>query len=69
MGAEYILRRLPIGTHKSDNYLDPNKLKNIAKNKGLKNKDLIGVKFNLFTGKWRRSSDTSVNYISTFMKS
>ena len=41
----------------------------IAKNKGLKNKDLIGVKFNPFTGKWIRSSDTSVNYISTFMKS
>ena len=69
VGAEYILRWLPIGTHNWDNFVEPNKLKIIAKNKGLKNKDLIGVKFNPFTGKWKRSSDTSVNYISTFMKS
>ena len=33
------------------------------------NKDLIGVKFNPFTGKWKRSPDISVNYISTFLKS
>ena len=69
VGAEYILRWLPIGTHNWDNFIEPNKLKSIAKNNGFENKDLIGVKFNLFTGKWKCSSDTSVNYISTFLKS
>ena len=69
VGAEYILRWLPIGTHNWDNFIQPSKLKSVAKNNGFKNKDLIGIKFNPFTGKWRRSSDTSVNYISTFLKS
>ena len=69
VGAEYILRWLPIGTHNWDNFIKPNKLKSIAKNNGFENKDLIGVKFNPFTGKWKRSPDVSVNYISTFLKS
>ena len=69
VGAEYILRWLPIGTHNWDNFIKPNKLKSIAKNNGFENKDLIGVKFNPFTGKWKRSPDISVNYISTFLKS
>ena len=69
VGAEYILRWLPIGTHNWDNFIKPNKLKSIARNNGFENKDLIGVKFNPFTGKWKRSPDISVNYISTFLKS
>ena len=68
IGAEYILRWLPIGTHDWDNFLEPEKLKAIAKNNGFKNRDLIGVKFNPFTGQWNQSLDVSVNYISTFLK-
>ncbi len=68
IGAEYILRWLPIGTHDWDNFLEPEKLKVIAKNNGFKNRDLVGVKFNPFTGQWNQSLDVSVNYISTFLK-
>ena len=69
VGAEYILRWLPIGTHNWDNFIKPNSLQSIAKNNGFENKDLIGIKFNPLTGKWKRSPDVSVNYISTFLKS
>ena len=68
IGAEYILRWLPIGTHEWENFLEPAKLENIAQNMGLKNKDLIGVRFNPLTGKWKLSKDVSVNYISTYLK-
>jgi len=68
IGAEYILRWLPIGTHDWDSFVEPEKLKAIAKNNGFKNRDLIGVKFNPFTGQWNQSLDVSVNYISTFLK-
>ncbi len=68
IGAEYVLRWLPIGTHDWDNFVEPSKLESIAQNKGLKNKDLVGVRFNPLTGKWRISKDVSVNYISTYLK-
>ena len=68
IGAEYILRWLPIGTHDWNNFVEPSKLEIIAKNNGFKNKDLIGVRLNLISGKWQRSNDTSVNYIYTFLK-
>ena len=69
IGAEYILRWLPIGTHDWNNFLDPNNLNYIAENNGFKNKDLVGIRFNPITRKWKRSSNVSVNYISTFLKS
>ena len=68
VGAEYILRWLPIGTHDWNNFVEPSKLQIIAKNNGFINKDLIGVRLNIFSNEWKRSNDTSVNYISTFIK-
>ena len=49
------------------NLLTPQDLEKIAK-KNFKMMRLIGMKFNPFLKKWNRSSDTSVNYISTFLK-
>ena len=68
IGAEYILRWLPIGTHDWNNFIKPEELESIAKKNGFKNKDLIGIKFNPITKMWVKNSDTSVNYISTFIK-
>ena len=68
VGAEYILRWLPMGTHDCNNFVKPEELKVIAKKNGFIPKDLIGIKFNPITQTWKKSSDTSVNYISTLIK-
>ncbi len=68
VGAEYILRWLPIGTHDWDKFLTPQDLEVIASNNRFKINETIGMKFNLILKKWSRSKDASVNYISTFVK-
>ena len=67
-GAEYILRWLPIGTHDWDKFLTPQNLKIIAIKNDFRFDEIVGMKFNLFSKKWSKSNDTSVNYISTFLK-
>ena len=68
LGAEYILRWLPIGTHDWDKFLTPQDLEIIASKKNFLSDEIVGMKFNLFSKKWFRSDDASVNYISTFLK-
>ena len=68
VGAEYIFRWLPIGTHDWDKFLTPANLENIVCNNDFLADETVGVKFNLFSNKWTLSNDTSVNYISTFLK-
>ena len=68
VGAEYILRWLPIGTHDWDKFLTPQDLENITNKNNFLTDEIVGMKFNLFSNKWNTSNDTSVNYISTFLK-
>ena len=68
VGAEYVMRWLPIGTHDWDRFITPNELEIIAKNKNFSLDETIGVKYNLILKNWYQSSDYSVNYISTFLK-
>jgi len=68
LGAEYILRWLPIGTHDWDKFLTPQDLEIIANKNDFRTDGMVGMKFNFFSKKWYKSKDTSVNYISTFMK-
>ena len=68
LGAEYILRWLPIGTHDWNKFLTPEELKNIAEKNNFIFDELIGMKFNFLLNKWKKSKDSSVNYISTFLK-
>ncbi len=68
LGAEYFLRWLPIGTHDWDKFLTPKKLEAISTKYNFQVKETIGVKFNPLSQKWYKSSDSSVNYISTFLK-
>ena len=68
LGAEYILRWLPIGTHDWDKFLKPQDLENIAGKNSLIADETVGMKYNIFSNKWYKSTDTSVNYISTFLK-
>jgi len=68
IGAEYILRWLPIGTHEWDKFIDPNDLIKISKKYNLQLQNLDGMKFNIITDKWSISSDKSINYIGKFNK-
>ena len=68
LGAEYILRWLPIGTHDWDKFLTPQDLEIIANKNNFTISEVVGMNFNILTKKWSRSNDSSVNYISTFLK-
>ena len=68
VGAEYILRWLPIGTHEWDKFIEPKQLVNILKKYNLKLDALDGMKFNIIKDEWTLSSDKSVNYIGRFIK-
>jgi len=69
IGAEYILRWLPIGTHDWEKFVRPDDLINISKKNNLILKKLDGMKFNILDNSWGVSADTSVNYITKFLKS
>jgi len=68
IGAEYILRWLPIGTHEWEKFIKPNDLKNILSKFDMTMIKTDGVKFNPILDKWSLSKDTSINYISKFIK-
>ena len=68
LGAEYILRWLPIGTHDWEKFLTPQDLEVIANKSDFTIQELVGMKFNLFSKKWQKSTDSSVNYVSVFSK-
>ena len=69
IGAEYVLRWLPIGTHDWNKFVKPEKLENICKRNSLILKKIDGVKFNPLSNKWKISNDTSINYITKYKKS
>ena len=68
VGAEYVLRWLPIGTHSWEKFIRPEYLIDISKKYNLKLDSLDGMTFNLIKNEWHLSSDKSVNYIGKFIK-
>ena len=68
LGAEYILKWLPIGTHDWNKFLTPQELEIIASKNNFADDEVTGMKFNLLSKKWYKCSDSSVNYISTFLR-
>jgi 2-polyprenyl-6-hydroxyphenyl methylase / 3-demethylubiquinone-9 3-methyltransferase len=68
IGAEYILKWLPIGTHDWEKFIQPNNLIKISKKNGLALKKLDGMKFNILDNSWKISDDTSINYIVKLKK-
>ena len=68
IGAEYILKWLPVGTHDWDKFVKPEDLIKICKINNLRFKKIDGVEFNLLVNQWKLSSDASVNYIAKFKK-
>tara|TARA_B100001029_G_C14921683_1_gene372352 strand:- start:72 stop:800 length:729 start_codon:yes stop_codon:yes gene_type:complete len=68
IGAEYVLRWLPIGTHDWEKFVEPSKLIDIGIKHNLKIDLLDGMKYNPISDEWKISKDKSVNYISKFIK-
>ena len=68
IGAEYILRWLPIGTHDWNKFIKPEELEKLLSQENFSTCDVKGLKFNPFSNKWKKSSDLSVNYIISSLK-
>ena len=68
VGAEYILRWLPIGTHEWEKFVKPEDLKRILIKYDLSLDKLEGMNFNIIKDDWSISKDLSVNYIAKFIK-
>ena len=68
IGAEYILRWLPIGTHDWNKFLKPEELEKILYQEKFSTVNIRGLKFNPISRKWKQSNDLSVNYIITSLK-
>jgi 2-polyprenyl-6-hydroxyphenyl methylase/3-demethylubiquinone-9 3-methyltransferase len=68
VGAEYVLRWLPIGTHEWEKFIKPDDLINILEKNNFKLDRIDGMTFNLLMDKWDISKDKSVNYIAKFIK-
>ena len=68
IGAEYILKWLPIGTHDWEKFIKPNDLIKISEKNDLSLKKLDGMRFNILDDSWKVSNDTSINYIVKLKK-
>jgi 2-polyprenyl-6-hydroxyphenyl methylase/3-demethylubiquinone-9 3-methyltransferase len=63
VGAEYVLRWLPRGTHQWDKFVTPNEIEIELERNGLRVVGDTGVIYNLLADRWQLASDTDVNYM------
>ena len=68
IGAEYVLRLLPRGTHDWTKFLRPAELAAFARRAGLDLSEMVGMTYNPLTKVYALEPDTSVNYIAAFHK-
>ncbi len=68
VGAEYVLRWLPKGTHQWEKFITPQELTGWLNDNGTDVKSQSGVTFHPLANQWRRSSDMDVNYMLVAQK-
>ncbi len=68
IGAEYVLRWLPIGTHDWNKFLKPQEIEEKIIKLNFSIQEIKGLEFSPFTQKWKQSNDLSVNYIISSVK-
>ncbi|CAB3676331.1 MAG: bifunctional 2-polyprenyl-6-hydroxyphenol methylase/3-demethylubiquinol 3-O-methyltransferase UbiG [Achromobacter pulmonis] len=68
IGAEYLLRLLPRGTHTYDMFIKPSELAAAARGAGLEPVGMRGMEYNPITQIYSLTSDTSVNYLMATRK-
>lgn len=69
IGAELILRWLPLGTHNWDRFVTPEELRGALRGAGLAHSDTTGMVYNPLADEWRLARDTDVNYFATAVRS
>ena len=68
VGAEYILKMLPKGTHQHSRFIKPSELSAFARDAGLRVEDMTGMTYNPLTRIYRLEPDVSVNYLISCQK-
>ena len=68
IGAEYILKWLPIGTHKWESFVKPDELINVSSKYNLQLNKVHGMVYYPILDQWKIGNDSSVNYITSFIK-
>ncbi len=68
IGAEYLLRLLPTGTHDYNRFIRPSEMDRWLRASGLHTSDIIGLSYNPFTQTYKLSSDVDVNYMVSCTK-
>jgi 2-polyprenyl-6-hydroxyphenyl methylase/3-demethylubiquinone-9 3-methyltransferase len=68
VGAEYVLRWLPVGTHDWEKFVRPDELARAMQDAGLTEEDRRGLVFNPLANRWSLSGDTAVNYFLSATK-
>lgn len=68
VGAEYILRLLPKGTHDYRKFIRPSELENWARRSDLQIENITGMTYNPLTATYRLDHDVDVNYLACFRK-
>jgi len=63
IGAEYVMRWLPVGTHDWNKFLTPGELAEAIAASGLAVRETAGMVYNPLSGRWRLGTDTGVNYL------
>jgi 2-polyprenyl-6-hydroxyphenyl methylase/3-demethylubiquinone-9 3-methyltransferase len=68
IGAEYLLRLLPTGTHDYSKFIRPSEMEGWARASGLQLVDLTGMSYNPLTQEYKLGTDVSANYLACFRK-
>ena len=68
IGAEYLLRMLPKGTHEYAKFIRPSELEGWARNSGLKLENVTGMTYNPIFQSYKLGTDVDVNYLMHFTK-
>jgi 2-polyprenyl-6-hydroxyphenyl methylase/3-demethylubiquinone-9 3-methyltransferase len=68
VGAEYVLRWLPAGTHDWKRFLKPEELRGFLAGEGVEVEGPFGVTFDPLSGRWKESADADVNYMLTVLR-
>lgn len=70
VGAEYVLRMLPRGTHEYEKFIRPSELASAARRSGLEAVEMSGMTYNPITKRYRLDArDVDVNYLAAFRRS
>jgi len=68
VGAEYLLRMLPVGTHEWRRFITPKELADMMRAAGLRVGQATGLVMDPLSGQWRTARDMGVNYLMAGMK-